>query len=277
MFTDDLEEIGQPANPVDKPGYRLEFGDDFEKATLNTDRWLPFYLPQWSSRQLAAARYSLPGSCLRLHIEKDQPPWCPDHDGLIRVSSLQTGCYSGPLNSQIGQHRFTSALSVREPQATSKLYTPKYGYFEVRLKAVPIPGYMVAFWMIGFEEGPEESGEICVCEIFGKEVANRYSTVGYGIRSFYDPRLTNDFHHEVATINAASYHIYSAEWTPSCVKFFIDNIKLGEIQQSPDYPMQFMLGIYEIPDQLTDESMKYPWPKVMEVDYVRGYQPHAGY
>jgi hypothetical protein len=29
----------------------------------------------------------------------------------------------------------------------------------------PIPGYMVALWMIGFEERPEQSAEICICGV----------------------------------------------------------------------------------------------------------------
>ncbi len=41
--------------------------------------------------------------------------------------------------------------------------------------------------------------------------------------------------------------------------------------------MQFMLGIYELPDQLTVDSQETAWPKTLEVDYVRGYQPLTGY
>jgi hypothetical protein len=41
--------------------------------------------------------------------------------------------------------------------------------------------------------------------------------------------------------------------------------------------MQFMLNIYERPDLLTEASRQTPFPKVMEVDYVRAYQPLEGY
>jgi hypothetical protein len=277
MMFDTLEDVDLPPNPIDKPGYRLEFSDGFRDATLDTSKWLTFYLPQWSSRRLAAARYSLHGSGLRLLIEKDQQPWCPEHDGAVRVSSLQTGCFSGPLGSPIGQHRFNPRLTVTEWQPTTKLYTPQYGYFETRLKAVTIPGYMVALWMIGFEESPEQSAEICICEIFGSQVAGGTATVGYGIHPFNDPAITDEFYHDLVDINAGNYHIYAAEWTPTQVEFFIDNVRIRTVLQSPNYPMQFMLGIYEIPDQLNGQSSREPWPKVMEVDYVRGYQPIAGY
>jgi hypothetical protein len=61
------------------------------------------------------------------------------------------------------------------------------------------------------------------------------------------------------------------------VEFFIDNVKVRTVLQSPNYPMQLMLGFYEIPDQLNAQSLKNLWPKVMEVDYVRSYQPVVGY
>ena len=37
--------------------YELEFEDRFEGPALDERRWLPYYLPQWSSRERAAARY----------------------------------------------------------------------------------------------------------------------------------------------------------------------------------------------------------------------------
>lgn len=266
-----------PANPADKPGYRLEFCDDFQAVTLDTSKWLPFYLPQWSNRNLAAARYSLPGTCLQLHIEADQQPWCPDYDGAIRVSSLQTGCFSGPVGSQTGQHRFNPNLIVAEAQPTLKHYTPHYGYFETRLKAVPIPGYMVSLWMIGVEEQPEQSAEICICEIMGSHVTTATSQIGYGLHPFNDPTIIDEFYQDTMPINAANYHIYAAEWTPTHVDFFVDNVKTRTLQQSPGYPMQFMLGIYELPAQLATDTQATSWPKTFEVDYVRGYQPITGY
>lgn len=125
MKSKDDADLDFLANPIDKPGYRLEFGDNFQEVSLDTGKWLSFYRPQWSNRNLAAAHYSLPGNCLRLHIEADQPPWCPDYDDVIRVSSWQTGCFSGPVGSAIGQHKFKPDLVVAEAQPTRRYYTPR--------------------------------------------------------------------------------------------------------------------------------------------------------
>ena len=59
--------------------------------------------------------------------------------------------------------------------------------------------------------------------------------------------------------------------------FFIDNVRVRTVQQSPNYAMQFMLGIYELPDQLNAQSLGQQLAKTMEVDCVRGYQPVTGY
>ena len=34
-----------PANPLEKPGWTLDFHDEFDGPTLNTNVWLPYYLP----------------------------------------------------------------------------------------------------------------------------------------------------------------------------------------------------------------------------------------
>jgi hypothetical protein len=87
-----------------RSGYEIEFEDDFAEASLDQTKWLPRYLPQWSSRADSAARYDIGDSVLRLRIDRDQRPWCPEWDGDTRVSSLQTGVFSGPTGSRIGQH-----------------------------------------------------------------------------------------------------------------------------------------------------------------------------
>lgn len=263
-----------PANSAEKPNYQLTFNSTFEGTSLDTQQWLPYYLPQWSSRTQSAARYALTGSTLQLQIEATQPAWCPEFDGQVRVSSLQTGCFSGPVGSTIGQHRFNPASIVTEEQSTARLYTPQYGFIETRLKAAPIPGYMVALWMIGFEEHPEQSGELCICEIFGESIAPQRSQIGYGIHPFGDSSLTDEFYQDDVSIDASHFHIYAAEWTPTYVDFFIDNQHIRRIDQSPSYAMQLMLGFYELPDRLTTASDVNTWPKSVEIDYVRGFRPN---
>ena len=161
--------------------YELDFDEGFDGDVLDEGRWIPHYLPQWSTSERSAARYRTGGGRLRLVIEADQPPWCPEFDGAVRVSSLQTGVFAGGLGSRIGQHRFNPDLVVREEQQSRRLYTPPYGLIEVRAKALDDPTCMVALWMIGYEDAPENSAEICVFEIFGRDVQPDCVKVGMGV------------------------------------------------------------------------------------------------
>ena len=259
-------------DPVTKDGYELVFEDVFDGSDLDRERWLPYYLPQWSSREQAAARYALGDGVLRLRVEREQEPWCPDLDGDVRVSSLQTGVFSGPVGGTVGQHRFSPAAVVREEQPARRLYTPHYGVVQMQAKALDDPQSMVALWMIGFEERPDHSAEICICEIFGHEVGPDHALVGMGVHPFGDRRVTEDFTKVPVRVDVRDFHVYTAEWTPDHVAFFVDGDRVKVVRQSPDYPMQLMLGIYEFRGREPSGA----YPKEFVVDFVRGYRPRAG-
>jgi len=262
-------------DPVGKAGYELEFEDAFAGSALDEARWLPYYLPQWSSREASAARYEIGGGRLKLVIDTDQQPWCPEFDGETRVSSLQTGVFAGPVGSTKGQSRFKPGLIVRQAQDNARLYTPQYGLFELRAKAIDDPRCMVALWMIGYEDEPDRSAEICIYEIFGRNVTAGIAGVGMGLHPFGDPAIRDEFSVETLAIDAREFHVYAAEWTPEYVAFFVDHRLIKTVEQSPGYPMQFMLGIYEFPDDEQSTQLPHPYPKRFIVDYFRGYRPAA--
>jgi hypothetical protein len=261
-------------DPATKAGYELVFEDTFDGVGLDRARWLPHYLPQWSSREASAARYRLGDGALRLLIEADQPPWCPEFDGRTRVSSLQTGVFSGPVGSPVGQSRFTPGLVVRQAQDNARLYVPRYGLFELRARATDDPRCMVALWMIGYEDQPERSAEICICEIFGRNVTADRAGVGMGLHPFGDPRIRDEFSVEDLPIDVRELHTYAAEWTPEHVAFFVDDRLVKLVEQSPAYPMQFMLGVYEFPDdggEGVGSAPARPYPKEFVVDSFRAW------
>jgi hypothetical protein len=80
----------------------------------------------------------------------------------------------------VGQHRFNAGAVVRLAQRNTRLNTPQYGLFELRAKAADDPRCMVALWMIGYEDEPDRSAEICICEIFGRDVRPGSAAVGMG-------------------------------------------------------------------------------------------------
>ncbi len=256
---------------MDRDAYELEFEDGFEGPDLDERRWLPYHLPQWSSREHAAARYQVGGGLLRLRIDADQEPWAPELDGETRVSSLQTGLFAGPVGSAVGQHRFSPDAVVREAQRNVRLYTPQYGLVEVRLRASDDPLSMAALWMIGYEDEPQRSAEICVCEIFGRDVRRDEAGIGMGVHPFGDPAIVDEFSVEAVPIDVREFHVYAAEWTPERVSFLVDGELVKTVEQSPAYPMQLMLGIYEFRGEAGPTGSG-PYPKELVVDRVRGWR-----
>ena len=208
---------------------------------------------------------------LRLLIEEDQQPWCPELDGEVKVSSLQTGQFAGPVGSAVGQHRFHPDAVVREEQPNVRLYTPSFGRIELRASFSDDPRTMAALWLIGYEDEPERSAEICVCEIFGRDVRPETTVVGLGLHPFGDPTILDDFERITLPLDARARHAYAAEWMPDGVTFYVDGEPIKRSAQSPTYPMQLMLNIYEFPPAEGDGPPR-PYPKEFVVDHVRGYR-----
>jgi len=253
---------------LDRSRYEVAFDDDFDGTTLDERHWLPHYLPQWSTPDRTVARYRIDDGVLQLRIEADQPPWCPDLDGDLRVSSLQTGVFAGPVGSAVGQLQFHPDVVVRSAQQSRALVTVHRGLIEARMRALDDPRAMVALWMIGLEDAPERSSEICVAEIFGRDVRPEGARIGMGVRSWADPSITDDFVAEELPIRVRDWHTYAAEWTEGRVAWYVDDRLVRVVEQSATYPMQIMLGIYELPIA-DDPRQPAAYPKVFDVDWVR--------
>jgi hypothetical protein len=187
---------------------------------------------------------------LHLTIPPEQPLWCPDtHAEPLRVSCVQTGSFSGPVGSTVGQQPFAEGLVVSEEQPTFRGWTPRYAHVEVRMRAVLDDASMAAFWMSGFEDRPERSGEICVAEMFGNAARPGSAAVGMGIKAFRDPRLTEEFEAVRLPIDVAEFHDYAVDWSPGRLVFTVDGAVVRELRQAPDYPVQLMIGVFDFPAQ----------------------------
>lgn len=220
--------------------------DDFDGPELDLAHWVPAYLPHWSSRAASRPRYRIEDGCLVLLIEEDQEPWCPEFDGSVRVSGLQTGSFSGPLGSPVGQHAFSPECRVREPQPEERLVTPTYGRLELRARCAIGPRNVAALWLIGFEDQPHRSAELCVMEVKGWLAEPGSAVVGCGLRPFRDPRITDGFVEPRLPIDITKFHDYAAEWRPDGVDVLVDGQVIHRVPQSPDYPMQLMLTLYDV-------------------------------
>ena len=263
-----------PASP--RPDLVPVFADEFDGPGLDTSVWIPHYLPAWSSRAASAAAYEISGSCLRLRIPTDHPVWCEgDHEPPIRVSGIQSGSWSGPVGSTQGQQPFRDGQTVREQQPTQWGWTPREGWIGMRARAVVSPRSMVSLWMVGREEVPERSAEICVMEAFGDAVVQgESSAVGMGLHPFRDPEVREDFEAVRLPLDLAEFHTYACDWSTDRVDHLVDGALVRRVDGPPRYPLQLMLAVFDFPDRSIggDEDLV---PELV-VDWVRGFGDAPG-
>ena len=250
----------------------IEFTDDFDAAGLDTGTWIASYLPMWSSRAASAATYAVESSELRLTIPPEHGLWCAGDHEPLRVSGLQSGVFSGPVGSTIGQQPFRDGVVVREFQPHQWGWTPRYGLLEVRARMELSPRSMAAVWMVGLEDEPTRCAEICIFEVFGEalrvEERGPTAAVGMGVHPFRDPAITDEFAAERVAIDVTEFHVYAADWRPGRVDFLIDGEPVKSVQQAPDYPMQMMVAVFDFPDRAAEAPPDHV-PQ-LAVDWVRG-------
>ena len=160
---------------------------------------------------------------------------------------------------------------MRTAQPEHRLWLPHYGLIEVRLRACPPPRALTALWLIGFELEPQQSGELCVVELFGRDIrADGSARRGLGIHPFGDPSLREDFAQLETASDVRDWHTYSVEWMLGAARFYCDDLLVAEADQSPDYPLQLMLNLYELPGDEPRELAEFPLEAA--VQWVREWQ-----
>jgi hypothetical protein len=247
-----------------------DFHDDFDGDELDTSVWFQYYLPAWSSRADTAASHRVGGSELTLDVPVDHPLWCPaEHPTPLRVSGIQSASWSGPKGSTRGQQRFRDGLVVAEEQPRLTGWLPSRGEVAVRCRMEISPRSMAALWLSGFEEEPDDAGEICVVEVFGESIADDGTVeVGVGVKEVGDRRLVHDFAQPRLAIDVRQPHTYSVRWDDETAEFSVDGVVVHRTARPPTYPMQAMLAVFDFPDRSVggDDHLV----ASMAVDWVSG-------
>jgi beta-glucanase (GH16 family) len=149
-----------------------------------------------------------------------------------------------------------------------------YGKMEARIKRPIGQGLWPAFWMLGSNISSvswPKCGEIDVMEYVNTD-PKVYGTAHWdsnGHAQYGQSTTTTD-----------DWHVYSVEWTPTYIRWFVDGTKYNEINitngtgsteefQRPFFLLLNLAVAGDWPGQTVDESKL---PATMYVDYVRVYQ-----
>ena len=261
---------------VEKEGYALYWNDEFNGTELDSAKWLNQYLPHATASEAGAmADYTMADGVLTLKIDENHPTFYDiESDKGFKVSSIQTY-----------EKNWLHDVNARNVETFDGFRT-QYGYFEVRYKMPACGGGgHVAFWMVGTQadaradgRGSQQNSEIDVTETKFSS-PNSYTPRIYGQD---DPDMVN-WSTSVALegdyVNA--WHTYAIDWTPEYIAFFVDGVEVGRSEQSPQYEMCLLLGMY-INDDANDDAYwggtaNDVYPKEWEIDYVRVYKNENGY
>lgn len=229
-----------PPPPQRAPDLDEDFADG-----VSAERWVPSYLPQWTTPDRAEARYRTVSGGLELRIEADQLDWRPE-DAPLRVSNLQTGTFSGPVGSRRGTHRHRDdGLLVRTETPLQLLFAPSGGRIDVTVAASLDDGCMLAVWLVGTEHlSPEDSGEICVFEIDADAIGST-TIARSGVKAHHDPRLTTDMAEVSIPLDASLPHTWTVIWGEGETLIGCEGLVLRRVPQAPGYPLFLMIDLFE--------------------------------
>ncbi|MBV9831886.1 MAG: glycoside hydrolase family 16 protein, partial [Marmoricola sp.] len=214
------------------------------------------------------ASYRLRDSCLCLDVPVGHPVWLPgEHAPALRVSGVQSGNRSGPVGSTDGQQRVHDGQLVREEQPELRGHLQAAGELSVRCRMDLSPRSMAALWLCGFEDEPDRCGEICVVEVFGKDVVPGVSAeVGMGLKQLRDPHLVGDFAAPRLELDVARFHDYAVRWDADAAVFSVDGEDVRRCTAPPRYPLQVMIAVFDFPGwSAGDDDHLVP---LLEVDRV---------
>jgi len=104
---------------------------------------------------------------------------------------------------------------------TEKKFQFTYGSVAARMKLPPYPGAWPAFWTLGATAGWPAGGELDVMENIGDPTWT--SATAHSPRPGQDEQVFSiDAEHRPAGFRADDWHVYRMDWTPSSVRFLVD-------------------------------------------------------
>ncbi|ANS76271.1 1,3--beta-D-glucan 3-glucanohydrolase [Paenibacillus yonginensis] len=231
--------------------WNLVWSDEFDGTSLNTNNWkaeIGTGSGGWGNNEL--------------EYYTDRPQNLKVTGGNL-VITAQKEAYGG-MN-------YTSARIK-----TQGLKSFTYGKIEARIKLPSGQGLWPAFWMLGSNidtVGWPKSGEIDIME----RVNNNASVNG---TVHWDANGQADYGRTSGNLDFSQYHVYSVEWDPNYIRWFVDGNQFNEFYiangtgntEEFQKPFFILLNLAVGGNWPGSPNNSTPFPSQMLVDYVRVYQ-----
>lgn len=267
-----------PPSPLEKPGWKLTFHDEFDRPQLNDMYWYPAYRSgrkEYFKRIGKASRwvdhnahYMIEDGLLKLRID-EKLPFRPDKSTPC-VSCVQTS-----------DHRF--GATTEEYQILDK-FAQKYGWFEIRARCAKGSGLLNAFWLHQHdptkqEYTPEgqrrEPGdgvvEIDIFELPGRRIDERLNTCNIHFITG-DVRKAGNYTYKMNFDASKEFHVWAMEWQEGQVDWYLDGKVVNTYKgPTPQEKMFVLIALFQYSGWIGDIDPNMTYPRDFEIDYVRVY------
>ena len=284
-----VETMDQPQDTyIDNPdrsaeGYTLIWSDEFDGEALDTFKW---------SCQIGTGT----SEGLTDWGNQEQEYYTDDKEN-VRVENGELIITAIKEEKRISGKMFTSARIRTMTDEGEVLFSTKYGRVEARIKLPKGEGLWPAFWMLPVDDSIynewASSGEIDIMEARGRLPEKIEGTIHYGQNWPNNVYKGGEYEFPEGE-DITGYHLYSLEWEPGVLRWYIDNECYHSTEQwfskgpasAADYtwPAPFDVPFYILLNMavggtfdLQSDPYATEYPAEMKVDYVRVYQKEEGY
>ncbi len=253
---------GNPTLPAALRGeYSIAFFDEFNEGYLNPEKWNTSFLwgPDLTINNEMQYYVDINDTDFDLGIS----PFRFEGGSLVITASRTPDHLRGAVNNQ----PYTSGLIT-----SYDAFKFTHGYAEARVKIPKGQGFWPAFWLLNayYVEG-QKKPEIDIMENLGHMTNRAYQTYHH-----FTPtgQLISRESHVDSVDYSEDYHIFSVEWKPNIIQFYIDGIAHNRIvgDSVANEPMYVLANLAVggnwpgAPDVLT------PFPSEYMIDWIRVYQ-----
>ena len=266
-------------NKVQTPeGWHLVWNDEFNGSQIDTNKW-DFQLGTGS-------QYGLEG------WGNNELQYYRKENAFIKDGNLVLEARKENFEGM----SYTSARLRTVKDDGTELFTKTYGRIEARIKMPKGNGIWPAFWLLPATTDYgvwASSGEIDIFEAKGRLPNRVYGTVHFG-QAWPGNKYTGGMYKFPNGGDITDYHVYSLEWEPGVLRWFVDGNKyyetsqwwsLGAGESEPyAYPAPFDKPFYILLNFALGGNYDggvapedYELPAQMLVDWVRVYDKNLPY
>ncbi|MFW5707372.1 MAG: glycoside hydrolase family 16 protein, partial [Bacteroidota bacterium] len=204
----------EPSDEIDVPeGYELVWNDEFDAQDIDPLKW--------TFETGDGTNYGLPAGWgnneMQIYTSQEE------NAGIIKDGDVSALAITALKQ---GENDYTSAKLT-----TNGLFSMRFGRIDVRAKMPKGQGIWPAIWTLGDNRNMVEwpgCGEIDIMELLGHEPDKVYATVHYVDGENRKGESQNTFSASGEDFSEA-YHVFSLEWTPETLNFWVDGQKYHEV------------------------------------------------